>query len=851
MVSTRRQLWGAHVAFFLSGVAGLGYEIVWTRMFAVGLGHELWSMHAVLAALFAGFALGAWGLDRVISRSIRPGAWYAGLELFIAAWAVVLQWLIPWGAECVMVWSGPAVSQLQRVIIAFGVPAAVLLPATVAMGATLPAMERLCSRMQQDSRVVGGLYALNTLGAVVGTLLSTFVILPALGYSNTLSILAGVNLVCAVWILAGPARAETRRPEIESGVSLSGTGRLAVTLLATGVLGIGYQVLGVRVMTQVLESTVFTFAAVLAIYLLGTACGAAIYQRYMKQLGFEHGLSVLLSGLATACGIGVLTMRMARPLYRAFADNSSMAGSVLGEMMLAAAIFGPPTLLMGATFSHLAQAARRRSGGVGWALGINTAGGALAPALFGQWLLPHWGSRFALVVIPVMYVWLLPRLSVKWLAAPVVTIAVLSIARPDLVLVDTAPGDAIIAVREGAMSTAVVIERPRQERVLKVNNQFSMGGTGRGLFLERRLAHIPLLLHPAPAAALFLGMGTGITCATAADHPGVHVDGVELLPEVVELFPYFEPANAAVSDAERVHVHVADARRFIRTAAEPYDVIVADLFHPARDGAGTLYTVEHFRAVADSLSESGVFCQWLPLYQLNEDVLKTVIRSFLKVFEDGTAVLGLFNIDTPVLGLIAGTSSMRYGSDYYRNRVEDIQLVESLLASGIRNRYQLFGCYLASPAQLRAYAGDGPFNTDDHPLVMFTAPRATYAGAVSGAANLITLLDAFEPRARAWVVDDVAGTFNTELNNYFVARDRFLRGLTHLHRGDVPVAVTEFIASARFSDSFRTGYDQLMLMVRQRADQDPDGARAILEQLIDAVPERDEARMMLRELHSE
>ena len=89
----RRPTW-LHVLFFLSGAAGLGYQIVWTGQFAVGLGHEMPSLLAVVTAFFGGLAIGAWGLDGRISRSAVPGRWYAGLEIVIGLWALVTVALI-------------------------------------------------------------------------------------------------------------------------------------------------------------------------------------------------------------------------------------------------------------------------------------------------------------------------------------------------------------------------------------------------------------------------------------------------------------------------------------------------------------------------------------------------------------------------------------------------------------------------------------------------------------------------------------------------------------------------------------------------------------------------------------
>ncbi len=148
--------------FFLSGVAGLGYEIVWIRMFAVGLGHEFPSVLAVVAAFFGGFALGAWGLDGRVSRSRVPGRWYAALEIVIGTWGFASVALIPWANGQVALLTGPVPGPVRQWAIAFLVPLVVLLPATTAMGATLPAMDRFFSRLRADGHSIGGLYGANT-----------------------------------------------------------------------------------------------------------------------------------------------------------------------------------------------------------------------------------------------------------------------------------------------------------------------------------------------------------------------------------------------------------------------------------------------------------------------------------------------------------------------------------------------------------------------------------------------------------------------------------------------------------------------------------------------------------------
>ncbi len=164
-----------------SGLAGLGYEIVWTHALAGTLGHEILSVLGVLAAFFTGMALGAWLLHPWLSRTQRPATWYAGLEVLIGLWALVLALLLPTAGHWAAAHLGPAPAPLQHWLFAFGWPLLCLLPATAAMGATLPALERWLSRVREDGWVVAGVYGANTLGAALGVLVTTFLLAPSIG----------------------------------------------------------------------------------------------------------------------------------------------------------------------------------------------------------------------------------------------------------------------------------------------------------------------------------------------------------------------------------------------------------------------------------------------------------------------------------------------------------------------------------------------------------------------------------------------------------------------------------------------------------------------------------------------
>src|SRR5205085_1367648 len=144
--------------------------------------------------------------------------------------------------------------------------------------------------------------------------------------------------------------------------------------------------------------------------------------------------------------------------------------------------------------------------------------------------------------------------------------------------------------------------------------------------------------------------------------------------EVLAVIPRFEPQNFAPGRQPALKLHLADARRFVRATTTRYDVIVADLFHPARDGAGSLYTLEHFQAIRERLSPGGIFCQWLPLHQLDEEMLGIIIRTFLEVFPEAQAYLLRFNVDAPVIGLMACSDWPRYSTQWVESHLRDGRL---------------------------------------------------------------------------------------------------------------------------------------------------------------------------------
>lgn len=839
-----------------SGFAGLGYQIAWTQQSTLWQGHEAAAVLAVVTAFFGGLAAGALLLGERIERSHRPVWWYAGCELVIAAWAIVLVVVMPAASDGLLALIGADPAPAWQWTVVAGGTFLLLLPATAAMGATLPAMARLVANLPQSGRSIAWLYAGNTLGAVLGVLAAAFWLVPALGLVRTAVLCAVLNLLCCVIALrAWPAIDVPAAPTPTTETARAR--RVLLQLGATGLLGIGYEVLVVRVLSEIAEDTVYTFAMLLAVYLVGTAIGAAGYQRWQGRREVRGATGPLLCGLAVACmagtallwAAGFLKLEIVRQL------GAGMGPAIAAEALLAVFAFGLPTVFMGALFSHLCDAARASGVTLGRALGVNTAGAALAPLLFGVVVLPALGAKFALLLVAACYLLLVPPR--EWPQArvwvPAGLFAMIAVLAPPLRYVDVPPGGRILSYQEGVMASVSVIEDAGGVATLRINNR-QQEGSNATLRVDARQAWLPLLLHPAPKRALFLGLGTGVTSASAAQDPALQVDAVELLPEVIEASGHF--TRGFGDSAPLPHVIAADARRYVRASPQAYDVIVADNFHPARSGSGSLYTVEHFAAVRERLEGSGVFCQWLPLHQLDLVTLRSIVQSFIAVYPDGWAMLASNSLETPVLGLVGRRDGERFDAAALRQRVEALRLPGPLANLGIEDEFALLGSFVAGPAALRGFAGAAPANTDDHPVVTYLAPRVTYAPTDLPRDRLLALLAELRIQPQELVGQGADPAWSARLAAYWAARDRFIaagqqvRPTTDLRQMLAQVR-EPLLAVLAISPDFRPAYDPLLLMATRLADQDAGEASRLLVQLQQRQPARSEAAVLLEQLGDE
>jgi len=860
-IDNPRHHYASHLLMLASGFAGLGYQIVWTQQCALWLGHESAAVLAVVAAFFGGLAIGALLLGQRIEHSHRPVRWYAGCEIVIAAWSLLLALaMTPFGAWLVNV-IGVQPSPLRQWTAAFLGTFLLLLPATAAMGATLPAMERLTSKTHDGGRSIAALYASNTFGAVIGVLAIAFWLIPQFGLLRTAGVCVALNIFCCATslLLFANQSTATQKAHVRDQAALhAALSRLAIT----GLLGIGYEVLVVRVLSQVAEDTVYTFAMLLAVYLIGSAAGAAAYQRWLVTRSDNSRLGdYLLCALALACLLGTASLwsaeqakAMALALF-----GASMSSALLAEALLAVLAFGLPTVVMGAVFSNLSARVSAHGGSFGRALGVNTLGAATAPIIFGVLALPSLGAKTALLLISVGYLLLAsPRAWIKpagWL--PAGAALALALWAPPLAFIEIPQGGHVVSYREGVMAAVSVVEDADGVARLRIDNR-QQEGSSATMRVDARQALLPLLLHPAPQRALFLGLGTGVTASSAAQHPALQVDAVELLPEVIAASRHF---TRIFDDGDnkpnpRLHLIAADARRYVKISDQHYDVIISDNFHPARSGSGSLYTVEHFAAVRERLTSDGVFCQWLPLHQLDLQTLRFIVQSFMRIYPHATAMIASNSLQTPVLGLIGRRGDNRFHVNALQQSLANNALRPQLNAVGIEDEFALFGAFVAGPHALQRFAGNAAANTDDYPIVAYRAPRITYLPDSLPGDRLISLLRQFsiDPRELIETADDAS--FAQRLQAYWRARDLFIESGRDVHPSHDAHAMLAQVREPllnvlRISPDFRPAYDPLIMMAAQLATTDTDNARALLKALMHVQTTRSEAENLLHQIDAE
>ncbi len=729
--------------FFLSGFAALLYQTAWTRELSFVFGTSELAVAAVLAAYMGGLALGAALAARYALRLTRPVLAYGLLELAIAVSAL----LVPFGIRGInavylaLLGGAPDLMPGTWAVAIFqlGAAFAVLLPPTAFMGATLPLLARHAVRREAEigSRV-GVLYAVNTAGAIAGTLCAAFWLMPAVGLR--LTVWTGVLVNGAVFVLAARlARGVAPLPAPAAGEHeperLSAEAWILPAVAVSGAVSFAYEVLWTRLLGHLLGASVQAFATMLASFLLGIALGGAAAAR----------LATTRERAAMGFGVAQLGIALCSYAALALADRlPALAGQLgagpqepLASAAVAAAPLLPITLCIGATFPFAVRLLARRPeeaaratarvyawNTVGAIVGALGAGFVSLPGIgFEGTLAVGVAANLALAALAALVVQ--PRRNVLAGLAVAGAAALLVVpARPPVRLLSYSPlvggvgtGEIVFSA-VGRSSTVMVFDRGATYRLLTNGLPESSiqrrGGLARGS-VARWLGLLPSLLRPGTRDLLVVGLGGGMALEPVPSSVTA-IDVVELEPEVTAANRRIGPGRALdpLVDA-RVRVVTADARGALQRTARRYDAVVSQPSHPWTAGASHLYTREFFSLVRSRLAADGVFVQWIGLRFVDEALLRSLLATLVEVFPEvevyhpGSGGVLFAASDAP-LELGAAERALREApQDFARfgiHRLEDVAAFRLLDTAGAR-----------------ALGKGAPFNTDDHNRLASRAAR--------------------------------------------------------------------------------------------------------------------------------
>jgi spermidine synthase len=775
----------AILCFFLSGASGLIFEVIWTRMFSLVFGATTLAISTVLTAFMGGLALGSYVAGRLADRIERPLLAYALAEAGVGVSALLVPAVASsFGSLNQFLYAHFHDNYTALASFRFLASAAVMVVPTTLMGATLPLLSRFFVQTRSEhSRIglrVGALYAINTFGALLGTLLGGFALLPGVGLSTTNRIAAAANIGLALVVLTAervrkllPAPAP-RDLEIEALLEEVGplppvaahvpprarTAAIAAFGLS-GAVAMVYQVIWSRALSMNIGSSVYSFTIVLVAFLFGLAAGAAVVSRLAATtrnpvgwLAANHLLVAILVGVSY-----VLMDKLPFVFLFLIRGETLSATSVLWrQFLIALLVMLPATFAMGGllplTIRIAASGLHRVGHDVGSAYSVNTVG-AIIGSFFGGfvvipvlqlqpgqyaavcvnlalaatlgWLAP-WPRRWrvgavALAVGLATSAWVLPRWNLTHVSAGLFR---LSIAR-DVLQSGRWQDPRLVFYRDG-ISTTVSVEQWSEEHFSLKNNGKVDASTGDDMPTQILVGLLPILVHPrvpdlAPRVAL-IGYASGVTAGAILQYPVSRLDVVELEPAILKASSFFEKVNHRPLSHPRMRMVTDDGRNFLQAGSETYDVIINEPSNPWITGVSNLFTREYFEIGKRRLAADGIFCTWAQMYEISPRHIKSIYQTFSEVFPY------VYVFSAEVLSsdtfLVGSRRPLKLDIRRLRRSLAIPTVRQEMARAKIEQADDLVALTLLGPGEIRAYAMGGDPNTDDNALVEFGAPRDMY-----------------------------------------------------------------------------------------------------------------------------
>jgi spermidine synthase len=718
-IISRRFLPWLLILFVGSGCAALIYEVVWLQLLQLVIGSTGVSMGVLLGTFMGGMCLGSLLLPRLISSVHHPLRVYAFLELGIGVIGIAILFGMPYLADMYEGFMGHGI--IDRAVVSF----ICLIPPTLLMGATLPAIARCVKATPEGVSWMGYFYAGNTGGAVLGCLLAGFYLLRVHDMPTATYTALAINVLVAMAALALAARmnwepvtapAKTKESPVEAGIGKLG---VYITIGLSGLSALGAEVVWTRLLSLMLGATVYTFSIILAMFLTGLGIGSSagsFLARRVKKARVSLGVcQIFIAGAAAWAALiinripywpidPIKITKQFGPWYMFFIDILMVTCAVL-----------PAAILWGASFPLALAAVSERDKDTGRMVGgvyaANTLGAIVGSLAFSMLVIPQvgtrWGQRFLIIIAAISsLVALMPSFASRQVtkkkgtkAAQLLALskgklagAFFSLAAVVLmvILVSPVPWIAVAFGRYSSSYVKLVSSRgfTREEDVpvepsrrsplrycLYVGEGMNVSvavtkntagwryfhGAGKvqassnpqDMRLQRMLGHLSVLTRSDPddvKEVLVVACGAGVTAGSFIPYPNIEritiCDIEPLVPKVVT--PMFGKENYHIVDGidkenphrvegKEVRVVYDDGRHYIRTLPKDakFDIITSDPIDPWVKGCAALNTVEYYQMCKEHLKPGGVMTLWMPLYESDQETIKSLISTFFKVFPNG------------------------------------------------------------------------------------------------------------------------------------------------------------------------------------------------------------------------
>ncbi|MGI9247644.1 MAG: spermidine synthase [Woeseiaceae bacterium] len=733
----------AKALLFFSGVAALVYQAIWIKQLTLVVGVDVYAITIGVSGFFAGLAAGSALFGHIADRMDKPLRLYLFLELGIAVLGVTATVALA-GAPAVFVALQSAVGLLAW-ILPFGL---VAIPATL-MGGTLPP---LLAAVRPDAHSVGHhsgqLYAANTAGAIVGALLTVFLVVPTYGIRGASMFAASLNLLLAVSafivLSRGSSRPETiEAPKVQATV-VPPSARLALGLYAiAGGIAIGYEVVWTQIIVQFLSTRAVAFSVVLATYLLGLVLGSWLFARFADRVAARwsaFGWLIAGAGIAAIATFGLLGPWLPEAQSALGGAVRELTGSRMLEMCVrfafaASVLILPATLLLGAAFpaaARLIVQSQHAGRDVGYVLALNTACGILGSIVTGFVLIPALGLAGSLGALAFCAAVIggvaiakqtdFKSMAPRWAVVMVIIVAGAAIILPRdrlATMLADARGGEVVFYDEGPAGTVAVIEQATSKgtfRRLYIQGVSNSGDVMPSKRYMRLQGLLPLMIHSGePKSAMVIAFGTGITAGSLLAYPGLERRlVVELLQPVVDAAELFEGNYGAGSDP-RLEVVVADGRHELMRREEAFDLITLEPPPPAAAGVVNLYSRDFYELAAKRLNNSGMLAQWLPIATQNDEDTQSLVRSMLDIFP----YVMMWTTEVHEMMLIGSMQPMPLDYSQIAGRMSAPETATALREVGINSAADLLATYITDQTGLEQYASRALPVTDDRPRIEY------------------------------------------------------------------------------------------------------------------------------------